>query len=66
MRAMATDFPSVLETLMVTSPSPLTSQLIPMTVPIVEVLRLAKSLKTDEQWKVAPMYTTQVVSGVSA
>ena len=66
LRVIATTFPMALGALMVTSPNPFTAQSIPLTVPIVEVLRLVKSLRTDEQWQAAPMTTTQVVSAVSA
>jgi hypothetical protein len=50
---------------MVTSSNSFTSQSIPLTVPIVEVLKLVKQLRTDEQRQVPSLSTTQVVSTMS-
>jgi len=58
LRVMATQFPWLLETLMTTSPSPFISKTMPLTVPIVEVMRLVKSLIGVEQWQIDPLSTT--------
>jgi hypothetical protein len=43
---------------MTTSPSPFISKTMPLTVPIVEVMRLVKSLIGVEQWQIDPLSTT--------
>ena len=57
-----TDRPTLLHTVILMSPTPLTSQPIPLTFTITDVLRSMKSERTSYQCRLALLSMTQVTS----